>query len=463
MRSGAVVPAVVVAALAAGCGDDLPGGSGCPTGAAAGVHVCGGALRDAEGRAMIPRGVNLSGAHKTAPYTDPFTREDYAQLHAWGFRALRFLIVWAAVEPAPGAYDEAYLAWVAERLGWAREAGLDVILDMHQDVYGEGFGFDGAPRWTCDASYYAAFVPRDPWPLSYTDPNVLACIDRLMTDPTLQQQFAAMWGHVAARLAAAPAVIGFDPLNEPHWGTAPVAMFEAERLQPLYDQVISAVRASAPWVVFAEPSASRNLGFATKLAPFTQPDVVYAPHLYDPNAELQGTFDAAHRDALLATADDLRADGERLGVPVWIGEYGGRAASPSIGAYMDAAYDGAAAALAGSMYWAMDRGGGYSIYDAQGVAVPALLDAIVRPAPVRVAGTPVSWTYDDAARVLVVTWRPDPALTAPTVIAVPPRAYPSGVAVDCGGCTVEAIEGEVRLASSPPVVDGIATVTISPR
>ena len=47
---------------------------------------------------------------------------------------------------------------------------------MHQDVYGEGFGFDGAPRWTCDAARYAAFVPRTPWFLSTLDPNVMACV-----------------------------------------------------------------------------------------------------------------------------------------------------------------------------------------------------------------------------------------------------------------------------------------------
>lgn len=435
--------ALLLVGLAA-CGDDLPG-EPCATDRA---HVCRGALRDAEGRVMIPRGVNFAGSHKMAPYTDDFTRADYAQLHAWGFRALRFIVTWAAVEPTEGVYDEAYLDWVAERLGWARDAGLDVILDMHQDVYGEGFGFDGAPRWTCDASYYAAFVPRDPWPLAYTDPNVLACVDRFMTDAPLQAKFAAMWGHVAERFAAEPAVIGFDPLNEPHWGSYPVAMFETDRMLPLYLQVVDAVRAHAPWVAFAEPSSSRNLGFATKLPPFSIPDVVYAPHLYDPNAELQGVFDAAHRETLLATADDLRADAERLGVPLWIGEYGGIATAPTIAAYMDAAYDGAASTFAGAMYWSMDKGGGYSIFDAQGVPRPALLDAIVRPAPVRIAGEPIAWSYDDATRALTLSWKPDAAITAPTIVAVPAKVYPNGVSVACGGCTVEEAPGEVRLGAT---------------
>ena len=62
----------------------------------------------------------------------------------WGMNAVRLLTTWAAVEPEQGVYDEAYLDALAERLDWAKDAGLHVVLDMHQDVYGEGFGFDGA-------------------------------------------------------------------------------------------------------------------------------------------------------------------------------------------------------------------------------------------------------------------------------------------------------------------------------
>ena len=422
-----------------------------------GTHTCGNFVRDREGRAVVLRGVNLAGAHKHAPYTDAFTPADYERLHAWGFRTLRFLVPWAAIEPSPGAYDDAYLDWVAERMRWAHAAGLDVVLDMHQDVYGEGFGFGGAPRWTCDERYYAAFVPRDPWLLNYADDNVLACYDHLWTDVALQTSYAAMWAHVAARLAGEPAIIGFDPMNEPHWGTYPVAMFEVDRLQPFYARVIDAVRAHAPpWIVFAEPASSRNLGFATKLAPFDVPDVVYAPHMYDGAAELGDDFSAMRREALLATATDLAADAARLGVPLWIGEYGGNASSPQIGAYMDAAYDGAASTFAGTMYWAFDRGEGYSMLDVDGNEKPALLDAIVRPYPARIAGTPLSWSYDEITRTLAVSWTPDAEITAPTVIVTPVRVYPAGVDVACDGCTVTHGDGEIAIS-------GGSSIMVTPR
>jgi endoglycosylceramidase len=441
-----------VSLLLAGCGDDA---TVCGRDAT-GMHVCGAHVRDTEGRAVVLRGVNLAGAHKMSPYTDSFTPADYERLHAWGFRTLRFLVPWASIEPTPGAYNDAHLDWVRERMQWAHAAGLNVVLDMHQDVYGEGFGFGGAPRWTCDESYYAAFVPRDNWLLNYTDANVLACYDHLWTDAGVQEAYAAMWGHVASRLAGEPAIIGFDPMNEPHWGTYPVAMFELDRLQPSYDRVIAAVRAHAPWIVFAEPAASRNLGIATKLAPFEVPDVVYAPHMYDPSAELGGEYDAARREHLLSTATDLGADAERLGLPLWIGEYGGIGTSPQIGPYMDAAYDGAASVFAGTMYWAYDRSDGYGILDPDGNEKPMLVDAIVRPYPARIAGEPLTWSYDEAARTLTVTWKPDASITAPTVVITPVRVYPNGVDVACDGCTFVEGAGEVSIT-------GGSAATITPR
>jgi len=446
--------ALAACLIIAACGDDKP------TECRGSAGVCGAQLRDPDGRVHVLRGVNLAGAHKHAPYTDAFTFEDYQRLHAWGFRSLRFLITWAAIEPEPGVYNEPYLDWVAERMQWARNAGLVVVLDMHQDVYGEGFGFGGAPRWTCPESYYAAFVPNENWILNYGDTNVLACYDHLWADDTLKAQFAAAWGHVAERLASEPAIIGIDPMNEPHWGTAPVTSFEADTLQPFYSQVIGAVRTHAPsWLVFAEPSSSRNLGFASRLAVFTEPGVIYSPHMYDQTAELSGQFDDARRASLLSIAEDLGADAERLGLPLWIGEYGGIGTSPAIGAYMDAAYDGASATLAGTMYWAFDRGGGYSMLDEQGAEVTPLIDAIVRPYPERIAGQPLTWEYDDVTRTLVVTYQSDGSIKAPTVLVAPARVYPAGVEVTCEGCSAVVHGDEVHVTSAAAT----ATVTIAPR
>jgi endoglycosylceramidase len=441
---------VLLVVLLAACGDS---GSTCDT------RVCGGAVHDEDRRSIVLRGVNLAGAHKNAPYTDAFGPADYTRLRAdWGMTAIRFLITWSAVEPVQGQYDDAYLDWVAEKMQWASDAGLYVILDMHQDVYGEGYGFDGAPAWTCDASNYDGFVAKQPFGINYVDPKVMACFDHLWTDVPTQQALAAAWRHVAERLADSPAIIGFDPINEPSWGSYAVATFERDRLQPFYELVIGQVREAAPdWIAFAEPSNSRALGFATSLVPFKAKDVVYSPHLYDVDAERTGMFDPANAQVLSDMVHELSSEAQRLGTPMWIGEYGGQAADPQIAAYMQSDYNAAASVGAGTMAWAYDEGSGYALLDADGNEVPSLVDAIVKPYPAAVAGTLESWSYDVVTRTLDVDWTRDPSITAPTVIMAPARVYPNGVTVDCGGCTVETAGNEVRLTG------GDGPVHVAPR
>ncbi|HTR56536.1 MAG TPA: cellulase family glycosylhydrolase [Kofleriaceae bacterium] len=453
LRSAATLVAI---AVVAGCGDNLAGPCDGRD------PVCGDNVRDAQGRALVLRGVNLAGAHKNAPYTDNFQPADYMRLRAdWGMTAIRFLITWSAIEPSQGTFDDTYLDWVAERIDWAGAAGLSVVLDMHQDVYGEGFGFDGAPMWTCDASNYAGFVAKQPWGLNYADPKVMACFDHLWTDAPTQGELVAAWRHVAQRLADKPQIVGFDPINEPSWGSYSIATFERDRLQPFYESAIAAVREVAPtWVAFAEPSNSRGLGFLTSLQPFRAKDVVYSPHLYDVNAEQTGMFDPADSSDLVQTGADFASEAGRLATPVWIGEYGGQGADPEIAAYMGADYEAAAGAAAGAMVWAYDEGGGYSLLDASGNEVTPLVDAVVLPAPAAVAGAPLSWSFDPISRTFELRFVPEPTITAPTIIMTPERVYPTGVAVSCGGCVVELVANEVHVSGA---TGNPAVVNITPR
>lgn len=145
--------------------------------------------------------------------------------------SVRLLMTWAAIEPQKGAYDTSYLQALRARLDWAQAAGLRVILDMHQDLYGEGFGGDGAPRWTCDEARYAAFKPATPWYLGNLDPNLTACDDAFYSDPDLQSHFLGAWQAVAEALHDHPAVLGFDALNEPYWGSRSMFGYEADTLE----------------------------------------------------------------------------------------------------------------------------------------------------------------------------------------------------------------------------------------
>ncbi len=431
--------------------------AGCSEPVVEGWRVQGGFVRDPDGRAVIMRGVNLSGSQKAAPYLDDKTSADYARVRdAWGMNAIRFVMPWAAVEPDHGRYDDAFLDRVAERIGWANDHNLLVVIDMHQDVYGEGFGFDGAPRWTCDEAHYTAFVPTTPWYLNTVDPEVQACFDALYTEHT--QDFAAAWRHVASRLASLPAVIGFDVLNEPSWGSYEVFRFEQDRLTPFYAEAVAAVREEAPhWIAFLEPAASRNLGIATQLRPFEFANVMYSPHSYDANAESGGGFDPAQRQRIIDNVADLAFEARTLGAGLWIGEYGGVATDPGIVEYMTAQYDAAGAVAAGTMYWAYDKSDGYGMLDPDGNEKPLLLGALVRPYPERVAGDPISYAFDPVTSQFTFSYSPN-SVSAPTTITVPARTYEAGYRVECNDCTYHR-DGDTLVIDSPPK-GSPATITL---
>ncbi|MBA2542942.1 MAG: cellulase family glycosylhydrolase [Deltaproteobacteria bacterium] len=436
-------------ALVVGCGDNAAPSD--PQ-----WHVRDGFLRMPDGRAAILRGANLSGAQKHAPYIDDKTPADYRRLReAWGFNSIRFLMTWSAVEPAQGSYDDAYLDAVAERMRWAHEAGLAVVLDMHQDIYGEGFGYDGAPRWTCAEEHYQAFVPREPWFLNAVDPAVQACVDNFYANPDVRGAFVAAWRHVAERLAAEPAIVGLDVLNEPIWGTFPVFQFENDQMAPLYTAVVQAVREVAPhWVAFLEPGASRNTGIPTQLRHFDFANVMYSPHVYDAMAEGGGGFDPARRQVILDAVDELQAEAVTLDAGLWIGEYGGQAEHAGIVEYMTAQYDAAGRVAAGSSYWAYDKSDGYGLLAPDGSEKTVLLDAVVRPYPERVAGTPISYGFD--AGTFSFSYRP--AGAGSTDVIVPARTFPTGFVVDCGDCAFELTTDGFSI-TTPPAGD-VATVTV---
>lgn len=426
--------------------------------------VRGGFIRDAQGRAVVLRGANVSGKQKQAPWFDFQGPADFARMRSeWGMNGVRFVMQWAALEPEKGTYDEAYLDAVAKRVGWMRDAGVQVVLDMHQDVYGMGFalgGGDGAPLWTCDASNYMGFVPTSPWALEDLEKGVTACYDGFWNGADLQAHFAEAWRRVAVRLAGYDNVVGFDVFNEPYWGSHPIEQFEPDLLGPFYEKVVPVVRSAAPgWVAFLEPSSSRNLGGTTHLPVPSFGDFVYAPHSYDTAAEQGMAFNPSHRAAIVANVAALAKEASALGGALWIGEYGGTASDPTIEAYMTAQYDAAGAVAASSMYWDYTKGG-YGFLNADGTDSEPLLQTLVRPYPDRIAGDPVSWAFDAASTNFTFTYRPDASNGAPTVVSVPARVYPEGYSVACRGCTWSVAPGTLTITApgpSDPVV-----VTLKP-
>lgn len=186
-----------------------------------------GAIRDSSGRQVFLWGVNVGEKSSALRHQSWHGPEDFRNLRRWGMNAVRLLIFWSAVEPEPGRYDDSYLALVDQRIDWARDAGLYVILDMHQDLWSESIpGGNGAPAWATLDDDRPHFTIGDIWSTAYyVSPRVHRAFDSFWNNAPgpdgigIQDRFALAWQHVAQRYARRPEVIGFDLMNEPFPGS----------------------------------------------------------------------------------------------------------------------------------------------------------------------------------------------------------------------------------------------------
>lgn len=396
-------------------------------------------IRDDRGGVLVLRGTNVSGDSKDPPDFAPndyATSADFARLHdELGFNAIRYLIFWEAVEPERGIYDDAYLAEVRRRIEAAAAAGLLVIVDMHQDVYGRGFGFDGAPAWTCDQSLYDAFDMHRPteWYLGYGTPEVQECFDRFWTDTDIRAAFAGAWQHVAETLSDATGVFAYEVINEPSWGSSNVRTFERTVLPAVYADCIDAIRAGDPDAyVVIEPASTVNVGLGTDLRPPDRPRLVVAPHVYPPSLE-QGTGWTGTRALLDAWLADLRDDVLAMELPLLVTEVGARPSVEGATTYLRDVYDALDAARFGAMQWDAGRGG-YGLWTSE-LAPSEVALAIVRPHPARTAGVPRAWSWDADEHLFTFEWDEDGSATGETEITAPTLVFPSGadVTIDDGG------------------------------
>lgn len=288
------------------------------------LAVDGARIVDEHGRAVTLRGVNAGGRSKFAPYA-PFEFADgdhdaalatyLDRAASWGIDVLRVPFSWNAAEPAPGAWDEAYLARYDALLDGAWARGLWTIIDFHQDVYAEPLCGDGFPSWTLPDPG----PPRrdcERWFQRYDDADVRAAFDALWADPA---PFLAMWERMILRHRDRPGVIGYEPINEPHPGTAPPRAWAREVLTPFYTEFAARVAALDPGaMVFVDTTGVDGVTGTTALERPDGDAIVFAPHSYDPGA-LFGFDVDPEVEARLAPWAEV---GAAWDVPVLVGEMG---------------------------------------------------------------------------------------------------------------------------------------------
>ena len=152
-------------------------GGGDPAANSVRLRVEGRWLVDAEGGVRILRGVNVSGRAKGPPFVALEDPAGFDQVAAWGFGVVRLLTSWEAIEPERGVLDAAYLDRYVALVREAEGRGLQVLVDMHQDLWSRAFCGDGAPPWA---------LPDDvePFPPETCGPR--SCVSGFETPPSAE-------------------------------------------------------------------------------------------------------------------------------------------------------------------------------------------------------------------------------------------------------------------------------------
>lgn len=370
--------------------------------------------------------MNVTGSNKWPdPETEKFfpswlSPDDFKLIASWGYNSVRFLIIWEAIEPERGVFDDAYLNDVFTITEWARDAGLFTILDMHQDIYSRKFYGDGAPEWAV-LDDGIPFTLRSPWYNNYLEPAVQRAYDSFWQNREgIQDEYFSAWKMVAEKFADAHWIVGYDIMNEPFPGsTFNPDEFDEKYFQPFYDKAISSISdVDLQHIIFIEPNAMRTnvLAGGGSMLTFSKNAVshlAYAPHFYDPATTANYRYDN-NRNRLRNTIQAVYDDAERMGIPVWVGEWGvWEGDIVNANKFLEDQLSVLDEFNAPWSFWNYNRTGSMTP-----LTNTWFLDYLIRPQPSKIAGVPDGLSFDQITKTFILSYTEE-NLSAPTEVIVP--------------------------------------------
>lgn len=389
-------------------------------------------VSDENNRSIILHGLNISNYAKYSDNQISWqTYDDYKRIKdCWGFNCVRLLIFWSALEPAPGLFNQTYLDLIEERINWSEELGINIILDMHQDLYSEKFGGDGAPVWAVDDDRIG-YKLLQPWWINYIQPAVRRAFKNFYTKDELQNHFINTWCFVAERFKNKE-ILGYEILNEPYFGTSLPWTFEKTILKNFYSKVIESIRKIDPnHYIFYEPQIMTSAGFKSYLPKLNYENLVYAPHFYQPTVH-EGFAYLGFPYFIKKTLNLRNAEAENAHIPWILGEFGVKNDTYGMQSYLTNILDLLNNKLASWTYYTYD----YYDQDVFGIInsnkdEQEQLKYLVYPYPQKISGTPIAFDYDYKNKILNLEFKNNNA-TGPTEIYVgKDRIYPGGFSVIC--------------------------------
>lgn len=446
------------------------------------LRVRGNQFVDGSGRVVILHGVN--SVAKWAPWVTPIDRadtppgfdgdtltaKDLAEMDRDGFNAVRLGVWPAALMPSPGVIDTAYLDRVEKTVKALEAHGIWVLLDMHQDV------FTGMPAWATTPAAAQLSDKPDPgltaaigWSAAYVTPRSLRQWDDWWSNVEVApglgvvDAYAKGAAAVAQRFNTNPAVIGLEFINEPFAGSpflqcvvggcpgldATVGQRNA--------QISAAVRQKAPdlplW--WDQQAFYPNYSGAQPPAPSITPasdgnQLVASFHSYCLDTDggqpvTPSEFAQTYCDAQITEAfNRSNAVAAGFGAPSVMTEFGA-SRSP-----LNATLPTKLADEQMSSWFHWYHGSFPDVVESQ----------LVRTSAQATAGTPLQQRFEPATGDFLLRYRPDHAITAPTSIVVPQRAYPTGytAAVTGGHVTSAPNSGRLTVVADPGSTEVVVTV-----
>ena len=442
-------------------------------------------ITDATGKVVTVSGVNMVA--KLAPYTPAsagFDDADARFLADNGFSAVRVGVLWEALEPQPGVFDDSYLASIESTVRDLGSHGIVSLLDFHQDMYNEKFQGEGEPAWAIDDNGLPA-APQSGFPLNYFDmPALQTAFDNFWANAAvdgqgLQDWYAAAVAHVAAYFNGNPDVLGYDVFNEPDPGTTIAACaagcpVQDATLTAFYKKVSAAVRqVNTSGLLFDEPWVMFDTGAPSALGPAGDSETGFSFHDYCPFSDIATQLNFAcppSNDTVFTNAENVSA---RTGDALLLTEFGATNDAGVLSSVVSAAERD----RVGWLQWAYcgcgDPTGSPSVEGLvnSASAAPtgsnvntAMLDALAVPSPELVAGTPDSYSYDPSTHVFTLSYSTERAdgtaafgAGSETSVSVPAVQYPGGYQVTAAGARVVSAGGVLTLASCP----GATTVSVT--
>ena len=226
----------------------------------------------------------LLGPERAAAFWGTFRdtyigEDDIRFIKSVGFNTIRIPLHWDLFMTSDGAIEGPGWALLDRVIGWAKAAGLYIIVDLHAAPGGQtGINHDDGPGYPL-----MFYVPRD-------------------RDLTVK-----LWQAIAQRYAGDPTILGYDLLNEPIAPYHDIATLNP-RLEPFYERITAAIRAVDPGRVAILAAGQWSSSFDMFGPPFA-PNLAYTYHSF---------WASTKRDSIQRHLNFSN----RYNVPLFLGETG---------------------------------------------------------------------------------------------------------------------------------------------